>query len=78
MQHTERPRFQVKRFLFETRGGGAVGRYMLNGGESAAAPVGGASFMAEKDAKLQLSARADTGSRLVHLQLTEWLQISRE
>jgi len=51
---------------------------MLNGGESAAAPVGGASFMAEKDAKLQLSARADTGSRLVHLQLTEWLQISRE
>lgn len=29
MQHTDKPRFQVKRFLFETRSDEAVGRYML-------------------------------------------------
>jgi len=29
MQHKERPRFQVKKFLFETRGGEVVGRFML-------------------------------------------------
>jgi site-specific recombinase XerD len=29
MQKTEKPRFQVKRFLFETTGGEVVGRYML-------------------------------------------------
>lgn len=29
MQHTDRPRFQVKRFLIETQGGEVVERYML-------------------------------------------------